>query len=180
MRKYLQDFLKTFVRTFGALHSAPMKNCLPFLTLFLCSLAVAGNPYPRSPDPVLTPGSYCETPDSHRYPEQIPYCERAVNSAQKELVFIKYRKLGYSLSGDRGQYKVDHLIPLCAGGSNNEDNLWPQYRTISQRTDLIEQWGCEVLAKGRITQRELVDLILRAKRNLEEAPAILKLIKKLR
>lgn len=157
-----------------------MKYTLIFLLLCLTKPSDAGNPYPRSPDAGLTPGSLCQSPDSHRYPEQIPYCERDVSWANKEMVFINYRKLGYSLSGDRGQYKIDHLIPLCAGGSNNDNNLWPQYRTISARTDLIEMWGCEVLAKGKITQKELVELVLKAKLDLKEAPAVEKYLKKLR
>ncbi len=157
-----------------------MKYIASLLLLCLTYNSHAGNAYPRSPDAGLTPGSLCLSPDSHRYPEQIPYCERDVSWANKELVFINYRKLGFSLSGDRGQYKIDHLIPLCAGGSNNDNNLWPQYRTISARTDLIEMWGCEVLAKGKITQKELVELVLKAKLDLKEAPAIEKYLKKLR
>ena len=157
-----------------------MKIFLPLFLLLLSSSSFAGNAYPKGPDQRLTPGSLCDTPDTHRYPEQIPYCTRDVNAAQKELIFINYRKLGYSLSGDRGQYKIDHLIPLCAGGSNNENNLWPQYHTISARTDLIEQWGCEVLANGKITQKALIDLVMKAKLDLKEAPGVLKYLQKLR
>ena len=158
----------------------PMKLTFVILLLCLSNSSFAGNSYPRGPDAVQTPGSLCQTPDSHRYPEQIPYCERNVNWATKEIIFINYRKLGFSLSGERDQYKIDHLIPLCAGGSNSENNLWPQYRTISERTDLIEMWGCEILAKGRVTQKELIDLVMKAKLNLKEAPAVLKYLKKLR
>ncbi len=157
-----------------------MKNILVLLVLSFASHSFAGNAYPRGPDVNLTPGSLCNSPTAHRYPEQIPYCERDVNSATKELVFINYRKLGYSLSGDRGQYKVDHYIPLCAGGSNNENNLWPQYHTISERTDMIEMRGCEVLALGKITQKELVGLVMKAKLDLSEAPTVLKYLNKLR
>ena len=157
-----------------------MKTTFALLLLILSNASFAGNAYPRSPDLSLTPGSLCQTPDSLRYPEQIPYCERNVNWATKEMIFLNYRKLGFSLSGERGQYKIDHFIPLCAGGSNNENNLWPQYRTISERTDLIEMWGCEVLGKGKITQKELIELVLKAKLDLREAPVVLKYLKNLR
>ena len=157
-----------------------MKATFALFLLILTSTSFAGNAYPRGPDAGQTPGSLCQNPDSHRYPEQIPYCERNVSWATKEMIFINYRKLGFSLSGERDQYKIDHLIPLCAGGSNNENNLWPQYRTISERTDLIEMWGCEVLAKSRITQKELIDLVLKAKLDLKDAPGVLKYLKKLR
>ncbi|MES2526996.1 MAG: hypothetical protein V4598_07900 [Bdellovibrionota bacterium] len=157
-----------------------MKTTLALLLLSLSLDTFAGNAYPRGPVANQTPGSLCQSPDSYRYPEQIPYCERDVSWATKEMIFVNYRRLGFSLSGERGQYKIDHLIPLCAGGSNNENNLWPQYRTISERTDLLEQRGCEVLAKGKLSQKEVVELVLKAKLDLNEAPAVLKYFNKLR
>src|SRR5688572_28997380 len=101
---------------------------------FLMSEAFAGGPaYPKNPDPKLTPGSLCDVPSSYRYPEQIPYCERDVNSYFKEIIFSNYRReLGYRLNGERSTFKIDHFIPLCAGGSNREDNLWPQHVSVSK------------------------------------------------
>lgn len=157
-----------------------MKIILVSLLFAVSANSFAGNAYPRFPDLTITPGSLCHTPDTHRYPEQIPYCERALNSFDKELVFMAYRKIGFSLSGERSQYKVDHFIPLCAGGSNEMDNLWPQYYTISKLTDSLEALGCEVLGKGNITQKELVELIIHAKLNTKEVPVVLKQLKKLR
>lgn len=147
--------------------------------LALTTLAIAGNPYPRSPNPTLTPGALCTTPIEYRYPERIAYCEREVSSWQKELVFINYRKLGFSLSGERSQYKVDHFIPLCAGGSNDITNLWPQYYTISEKTDPLEPLGCKVLAKGKITQKELVDLITDVKLDISRLPEAMKTLSRL-
>lgn len=138
------------------------------------------NRFPRSPDLSLTPGSLCTTPSEFRYPERIPYCEREVNSWQKELVFINYKKIGFSLSGERGQYKVDHFIPLCLGGSNDNSNLWPQYFTVSEKTDALEPLVCEVLAKGKISQREAIDLVLEAKMDITKIPDTMKILKRLR
>lgn len=150
------------------------------IVLLLVSINVfAGNPYPRSPDLKLTPGSLCDNPTEHRYPEQIPYCERAINSFNKELIMIAYKKLGWSLSGERSQYKIDHFIPLCAGGSNRDDNLWPQYYTISKITDPLEKLGCDVLAKGNITQKEVIEILTHAKLNLTEVPKAMKYLRKL-
>lgn len=157
-----------------------MKILIALILAFASLHSFAGNAYPRSPDLKLTPGSLCDTPDSYRYSEQIPYCERSLNSFGKEVVFMAYRKIGFSLSGERSQYKVDHFIPLCAGGSNKDDNLWPQYYTISQRTDALEALGCEVLALGKITQRELIDQIMKAKLDTKQVPQILKYLKSLR
>lgn len=157
-----------------------MKLLLPLLLLLSVSQVYASRAYPRSPDPRLTPGSLCESPSRYRYPEQVAYCDREdLNSFAKEAVFLAYRRLGFSLSGERNQYKVDHLIPLCAGGSNEENNLWPQYYTISALTDQLEPLGCEVLAKGKITQRELVDLIKRAKLDLTQVPRALAHLRRL-
>ncbi len=156
-----------------------VKHILIIAMILFATNTSAGNAYPRSPEPSLTPGALCITPDSYRYPEQIPYCERALNSFNKESIFITYRAFGYSLSGDRGQYKVDHFIPLCAGGSNEPANLWPQYYTISKITDPLEALGCEVLALGKITQKELIEIVVAAKADLKKAPEAIKAFKKI-
>jgi hypothetical protein len=148
--------------------------------LFVVSFNSMALSYPKSPDLTLTPGSLCDTPDRYRHPEQIPYCERNVNSFLKELIFVNYKKLGYSLSGQRASYKIDHYIPLCFGGSNKADNLWPQHATLSVMTDSIEAMGCEVLGLGKVTQKELLELIIKAKLNSKEAPEIFKYIKSLK
>lgn len=137
------------------------------------------NRFPTSPDLSLTPGALCTTPSEFRYPERIPYCVREVNSWQKELVFINYKKIGFSLSGERNQYKVDHFIPLCLGGSNDISNLWPQYFTVSEKTDALEPLACEVLAKGNISQREVIDLVIEAKMDLTKIPETMKRLKRL-
>jgi hypothetical protein len=159
---------------------------LLFLVLMLnTSLFAANNyiaEYPIGPDYTLTPGSLCNTPDSYRYPEQIPYCSRdSLEVGIKEEVFREYRQKGYRLDlRNREDYKIDHLIPLCAGGSNQETNLWPQHRTIYEITDPIESLGCEKLKQGRIKQADLVYRMLAAKRNLNLVPQTIQYLKSLR
>lgn len=159
-----------------------MKLALLFiLTAFTFNAYSVPMAYPKNPDPRLTPGSLCDRPDRYRYPENIPYCERAVSSFTKEAIFISYRNnLGYRLSGDRNTFKIDHFIPLCAGGSNHENNLWPQHVSVFTITDPLESVGCEKLSLGLIKQRNLLDLIVKAKLNLAEAPKIYKYLKSLR
>lgn len=159
-----------------------MKRVL-FLILILNSMLThAGTMvYPMSPDPRLTPGSLCDTPDQYRYPEKIPYCERDVDSASKDAIFDAYRRyLGYSLAGARSDYKIDHFIPLCAGGSNYMNNLWPQHKSIFSITDSLEKTGCEKLSQGLISQKELVNLIIKAKTNLQIVPEIKRYLGSLR
>ncbi len=139
---------------------------LSLVALFSLSFAHAQE-FPIGPDSRLTPGILCKNPDSYRYPEHIAYCERDVSPTLKNRIFDNYRELGYRLNPKtRRDYKIDHLIPLCAGGSNEVTNLWPQHKSIYEQTDKMEAIGCEKLAQGKIRQTELVDLILDAKNNL--------------
>lgn len=137
--------------------------------------------FPLGPDTELTPGSLCDRPNSYRYPERIAYCNReALEPGIKEDVFREYRHSGYRLNlKNRSDYKIDHLIPLCAGGSNRENNLWPQHVTIFEVTDPLESLGCEKLRGAKIKQARLVQLILAAKKNLSLVPQTLRYLQSL-
>lgn len=141
---------------------------LIFLLLFTSMNLFAASEYPLAPDPRLTPGSFCNQPDAYRYPENIPYCNReSLIIGVKEDVFNEYRRKGYRLDPrTRSDYKIDHLVPLCAGGSNEADNLWPQHKSLYIHTDTLESTGCDKLKTGRITQAAVVRLIIEAKRNV--------------
>jgi hypothetical protein len=136
--------------------------------------------YPLHPDPKLTPGDLCEERGDYRYPERIRYCERDVSSARKMDIFQDYIELGYAIDlRERSSYKIDHLIPLCAGGSNDTENLWPQHQNVYEITDPLEPLVCEKMKMGVLKQRDAVDLILRAKHDLEEAPSIIDYVDRL-
>jgi hypothetical protein len=156
-----------------------------FLGLLLSSSIFAGieikAEYPKGPESSLTPGSLCDRPDSYRYPERIAYCERdRLDPAVKEDVFQEYRNNGYGLNpSNRSQYKIDHLVPLCAGGSNQENNLWPQHMTIYSVTDPMESLGCEKLKLGKIKQADLVRRIIAAKKNMTLVPSTLSFLRSL-
>jgi hypothetical protein len=152
-----------------------MKNIL-WLLVVVSNIALAQSfvaEYPVRPIPKLTPGELCNTPDAYRYPENIPYCERDVTFQQKEEVFQAYRRAGFRLSlEERSSYKIDHYIPLCAGGSNSNNNLWPQHLSLFSVTDSIEKLGCDKMALGRVTQRRFVQLIRMVKHDLSKAEAV--------
>ncbi|MNJ91099.1 hypothetical protein D3C87_87440 [compost metagenome] len=153
-----------------------LKSVMALVLVMGCSLtAFAGGDFPTNPDSNLTPGSLCNRPNSYRYPEKIPYCTRNVDTRLKREIFQDYnQKLGYHIDmSKRNQFKIDHLIPLCAGGSNNRDNLWPQHSSVYRHTDEMEMVACEKMADGRVTQRRAIDLILEAKKDLSKAAAIL-------
>jgi hypothetical protein len=135
--------------------------------------------YPTSPAPHLTPGTLCERPSSKRYAEGIPYCERDVHSDLKREVMETYdRELGYQVTKmARGLFKIDHFIPLCMGGSNQAENLWPQHESVYTITDDIEHLSCELMSKGKLRQAEAVAGIREAKLDLARAPAVLARLK---
>lgn len=127
-------------------------------------------PYPKGPVLSVTPGSLCENSSTRRYPEKVKYCNRNVDSTLKYEIIAYYEKeLGFGImEHGRENFKIDHLIPLCAGGSNNRDNLWPQHRSVYERTDVLEQPLCEKMAAGKLSQAHAVKLILKAKSDLTQ------------
>jgi len=139
-------------------------------TLFTISLSPLGHAFqdlafPKVPEPTITPGSLCEDPDQHRYPERIPYCNRDVSSNQKWAIIDQYDEdFGYQIRRTgRDNFKIDHFIPLCMGGSNENENLWPQHRSVYEQTDPWEQSLCVDLSNGDITQQQAIDTIYRIK-----------------
>lgn len=143
-----------------------------------------GVDFPIGPDQTLTPSAYCDKPDSLRHPERIPYCKRSVDSETKREVDAEYdRRFNMRVAQLRkkfpNDFKTDHLIPLCIGGGNERDNLWPQHRSSFLLTDPIEHKTCELVSLGKMQQKDAVERVLRAKRNLSEARAILNQIESL-
>ncbi len=154
---------------------------LTFLNSYAEKMVQANSEFPIGPDNSVTPGSLCDRPTTYRYGERIAYCERNVDTNLKKEIFRVYRdQLHYRLNPqNRSQYKIDHLIPLCAGGSNKQNNLWPQHQSVYQVTDPLEGVGCEQLKAGRITQQALIKLIMDAKRSLNKAPEALRYLNNL-
>ncbi len=136
---------------------------------------VDGN-FPTSPDRNLTPGEICSHPDAYRYPERIAYCERNVDSETKRQIIVNYdQQLGYRIrSMNRGQFKIDHYIPLCMGGANSVQNLWPQHKTVYEITDSLEALLCQKMADGRLKQADAIDMIKQAKNDLEMAREVIR------
>src|SRR6185437_17175191 len=67
----------------------------------------------------VTPGVLCTPQDpnfeGYYYSEHIARCNRAVGEQEKEQIAQEY---GNIPKADWPQYEFDHLIPLCAGGSD--------------------------------------------------------------
>jgi hypothetical protein len=153
-----------------------MGRIVSFILVAIFSIsAQAKSIYPKNPDPRLTPGSVCKQANYYRYPERIAYCNRNVDKSEKQQVIRNYeQQLGYRIDrGQRGSFKIDHLIPLCAGGSNEMDNLWPQHKTVYDITDPMEPLICEKMAEGRLKQARAIELIHRAKNDLSQVPQVM-------
>lgn len=148
---------------------------LCLFTLVSGSMAFAVGQFPLGPNPFLTPGAVCTHPNSYRYKEHIPYCKRNVDGGTKQQVIRNYnQQLGYNiLPKNRSQFKIDHLIPLCAGGGNVIANLWPQHKSVYEITDPLEPLACQKMSEGVLTQARAIELIRRGKDHLEDVPSIL-------
>ncbi len=159
-----------------------MKHLIALFLVTLISLSsFAGERnFPKGPDANLTPGALCVRPTEHRYPENINYCERDVDTRTKKEIFVHYDQLGFrTRSMNRMDFKIDHYIPLCMGGANDVENLWPQHKSVYEITDPLEPLLCEKMAAGRILQKDAVRYIKAAKANLDQVPAILREVQRL-
>ncbi|MES3038921.1 MAG: HNH endonuclease signature motif containing protein [Bdellovibrionota bacterium] len=161
-------------------------RALTFVTVFVSTqlfsaTGLANQPYPTGPDQSMTPGSVCSRPTEYRYPEHIPYCERNVDTALKREIFKDYdRKLGFSTTTmNRQDFKIDHFIPLCAGGSNEVDNLWPQHKSVYELTDPLEPLVCEKMSQGTLKQKDAIEMIRKAKLDLSQVDAVLEALQAL-
>ena len=154
-----------------------MKAFSTFLgvVLLISNLALAADKYPTGPNPQTTPGSLCQNSSKKRYKENITYCERNVNTSDKNEIIKMYdEELGYHIRElNRGDFKIDHFIPLSIGGSNSRDNLWPQHKSVYMVTDPLEQEVFNKISEGRITQAEAIRVIREAKLNLGRVPELL-------
>ena len=113
------------------------------------------------PNPAWTPGKLCSPTDpdfdGFRYGAHIAHCRRNVSHETKVAVARHY---GVD-PADLSHYEIDHLVELNAGGSNAEENLWPQPLGPEDAAakDKVEDETFHALRDGRMTQDEAVTTI---------------------
>jgi hypothetical protein len=114
--------------------------------------------FPKVPDSNYTGAHYCTKSDpdfkEYRYHNEVAICNRNVSSGTKDKVYNNYK----IPKADRGEYTIDHFIPLALGGSNKQRNLWPQHKSISSAK--IEAETYNKLVKGQITHQEAINTVL--------------------
>jgi len=104
-----------------------VSKALLALVLFWSVGASAQRPAPYLPDPALTPGDVFDVTVTDICTPRYSKAVRAVPRYLREQVFRSY---GIEPQ-QRGDYQLDHLIPLAIGGSNSVRNLWPQPHNTS-------------------------------------------------
>jgi hypothetical protein len=126
---------------------------LGFALLFVINVHAVSTP----PNATLTPGALCTARDpnfdKYDYPEQVARCKRNVNTAEKQKVADEY---GHLPKSQWSNYEFDHLVPLCAGGSNDITNLWPQPLDQAKVKDQIEDEVCKGMRNGTMSQAQAV------------------------
>jgi hypothetical protein len=116
--------------------------------ILLAALAAPAFAFEVRPNPDLTSGSVridghdlsttCGQSKAHR---------GSMSHARRDEILTRY---GLP-PGEHPDYEIDHLIPLCLGGSDDPSNLWPEPRRSIER-----KWNAE--AKDRL-ERRLCDLV---------------------
>ena len=144
--------------------------------LFSVNVFASAPTYPLAPSQDMTPGSLCKSPIELRYPEKVPYCGRDVREETKAQVIQNYvTRFGYDITpANRSAFKIDHYLPLCMGGSNQMDNLWPQNKNVYVITDIIEEMSCLKMAAGKLRQADAVQLIKHVKNDLSSAQDVIR------
>lgn len=149
----------------------------------LCSVSfsgqVGGKNFPDGPDLRRTPGALCENSNTFRYPAKIRYCKRDVESKLKNRIIADYdSQFKYDIQKmPRGDFKIDHFIPLSIGGSNDESNLWPQHKSIYKYSDPIESLLANLIACDKISQDEAIRVTKECKLNLDRCQDIVDYLK---
>ena len=75
-----------------------------------------------------------------------------MSHARRDEILIRY---GLP-PGMQPDYEVDHLVPLCLGGSDDSSNLWPEPRRSiepkwnAEAKDRLERFMCDMVCSGQL------------------------------
>lgn len=108
-------------------------------------------------DRACTPGDVITTARSDICTSGWATAHRNVTYPQRRRIFARY---GIPYDQHR-QYELDHLIPLEAGGSNADTNLFPQPWAAARRKDNDEDRAHAGICTGRKTVAQTQRWIVR-------------------
>jgi hypothetical protein len=116
-----------------------------------CSTAPPSSPVIVCPDKKLTPGSVePKKPDQEvfqHHRKRLP-----MPNSLRDKILQEYKLP----AGTHPDYEIDHLIPLCLGGSNDPSNLWAQPKRSVEKTwnaeakDRLERQVCDMACAGKL------------------------------
>ena len=141
-----------------------MGHSLVSLALMSAVLLGSTSTWAIKPNPNNTPGFLCSETDpnfeGYFYKSHVARCKRNVSDLEKTQIANEY---GAIPPANWPQYEFDHLFPLCAGGSDDIRNLWPQPIDEAHLKDVIENKVCLELQAGTTDQagaiKEITDWI---------------------
>lgn len=119
-------------------------------TLYTNVRAGPDNIYPNRQ---LTPGSIMTMSTGTICVTGYTSTVRDVSKSTKDKVFLMYNITSHAPYS----YEVDHMIPLCLGGSNEINNLWPEPyepKPGAREKDVVENWFCHKVCNGNISLQE--------------------------
>ena len=131
------------------------------LTILLawCSLARA---FDLVPDQELTPGVTRDLTRTEICNTIWSLDRRKVTAAMKRHVFEAYgvspNDHSCRLGKHKTRFEVDHFIPRCAGGADDEANLWPQCYSgpwNATMKDRLEVRVCKDLCDGELALEDV-------------------------
>ncbi len=140
-----------------------MKRIFAILSFSILAIGVIASNQAMAmttPNADVTPGLLCTADDPNfmgfYYAEKIARCKRNVGTAEKTQIAAEYGDIPKS---EWHNYEFDHLLPLCAGGSDDIKNLWPQPIDEAHLKDRIEDEVCLGMSAGTMTQAVAVQKI---------------------
>jgi hypothetical protein len=136
----------------GAVGVATISKLLAII-LLAGALAAPAFAFEIRPNPNLTGGSV--RIDGHDVQATCGHSKAhrgSMTHARRDEILTRY---GLP-PGTHPDYEIDHLIPLCLGGSDDPSNLWPEpRRTIepkwnAEAKDRLERFICDMVCSGQL------------------------------
>jgi hypothetical protein len=125
------------------------------LAALVLSTAAHAADFAIAPDPTLTPG-VVRTTDAGDICSHGTRELRHWSRERDDRIMAEY-----SLpAGPHPDFEIDHLIPLCLGGADDDKNLWPEPRRSiepefsAERKDDLEHRLCQMVCAGELDAAE--------------------------
>jgi hypothetical protein len=86
-------------------------------------------------------------------------CQTGYSSTVRDVPLSLRKKIferdGVKYPQPTGNTELDHFIPLCVGGSNDESNLWVEFKPYYKWKDRVEVYLCKELCSTNQTVDEI-------------------------